>query len=345
MKRLIIYAPNIHLGGGKTLLTALLGSGESDAAVLVTDSRMALDTEPQVASWRKVKPSVLSRLQAEFWLSRTATENDVVLCFGNLPPIFKSRARVVVFMQNRYLICNASLTSLNLRTRVRLRIERLWFHRFSRNVHRFIVQTPSMKAALEQTLGTGQAADIQIKPFVDTLAGYSRRSEAIRTTYSGADFVYVASGDAHKNHRCLIDAWRLLAQDGLFPTLVLTIDKGSFVDLCDWIGEQSRKFDLRINNLGVIAPSEVARLYASSGALIYPSVFESFGLPLIEARQAGLPIIASEMEYVRDILDPVETFDPASPRSIAHAVKRFKGVKENALRLENASGFLMYVSN
>lgn len=271
-----------------------------------------------------------------------------MLCFGNLPPIFKSRARVVVFLHNRYLVSDMSLAGLGLRTRIRLRLERLWFKRFSRNVDEFLVQTPSMKSDLEKTLGidftAARSVAINIKPVIDSKAGYARRGEENRTVFSGPDFVYVASGDAHKNHRCLIHAWCLLAQDGLFPTLVLTIDSGNFSDLCDWIAEQSRVFNLRISNRGVIKAQEIIELYASSGALIYPSVFESFGLPLIEARQAGLPIIASEMDYVRDILDPADTFDPSSPKSIARAVKRFKGVDENSLALENASGFLAYVS-
>ena len=348
MKRLFIYAPNIHQGGGKTLLAALLGITQFNAVFLVTDSRMTFAVEPKVAHWRKVTPSVQARLQTEFWLSKIATKDDVVLCFGNLPPIFKSRARVVVFLHNRYLVSGMSLTGLSLRTRTRLRLERLWFRHFSRNVDEFLVQTPSMKSALERTLGvacnTASSVAINIKPVVDSMAGYARRGEASRAVFSGSDFVYVASGDAHKNHRHLIDAWCLLAQEGFFPSLVLTIDSGSFADLCNWITEQSRVFKLRISNLGVIGTQEVAELYASSGALIYPSVFESFGLPLIEARQVGLPIIASEMDYVRDILDPADTFDPTSPTSIARAVKRFKGLDEDSLGLLDASGFLAYVS-
>ena len=64
-------------------------------------------------------------------------------------------------------------------------------------------------------------------------------------------------------------------------------------------------------------------LYASAGALVFPSLGESFGLPLIEARQAGLSILAPELDYVRDVCEPAQTFDPQSATSIARAVKRF----------------------
>jgi glycosyltransferase involved in cell wall biosynthesis len=71
---------------------------------------------------------------------------------------------------------------------------------------------------------------------------------------------------------------------------------------------------------------------------------ESFGLPLIEARQAGLPILASELDYVRDIVDPEESFDPFSARSIVRAVTRFMGVEQAALPLGNAADLLAYLA-
>ena len=64
---------------------------------------------------------------------------------------------------------------------------------------------------------------------------------------------------------------------------------------------------------------------------------------MIEARQAGLPIIASELDYVRDLIDPEESFDPNSPRSIALAVKRLMMKEEPALSLQNPEGFLRQI--
>ena len=58
-------------------------------------------------------------------------------------------------------------------------------------------------------------------------------------------------------------------------------------------------------------------------AVIYPSYCESFGIPLIEAQKSKTPIISSELDYVRDVCVPVETFDPNSPKSISNAVLRY----------------------
>jgi glycosyltransferase involved in cell wall biosynthesis len=80
---------------------------------------------------------------------------------------------------------------------------------------------------------------------------------------------------------------------------------------------------VRIQNLGELQHERLIAIYQTCGALIYPSCFESFGLPLIEARRAGLAVLAPELDYVRDIIDPEETFEPRSPVSIARAVKRY----------------------
>jgi glycosyltransferase involved in cell wall biosynthesis len=87
----------------------------------------------------------------------------------------------------------------------------------------------------------------------------------------------------------------------------------------------------------------IASLYQSSSALIYPSRTESFGLPLIEAMDYGLPILASELDYVRDVVVPVETFNPDSPVSIARAVRRFLGKAESTVQHHSADTFLAEV--
>jgi glycosyltransferase involved in cell wall biosynthesis len=96
---------------------------------------------------------------------------------------------------------------------------------------------------------------------------------------------------------------------------------------------------LKIYNVGVLSHDDVLLLYKKSGALIFPSKLESLGLPLIEARRAGLAILASELDYVRDVLDPDEVFDPDSPVSIARAVKRFLGIEQPPLPLVSAKQF------
>jgi glycosyltransferase involved in cell wall biosynthesis len=96
---------------------------------------------------------------------------------------------------------------------------------------------------------------------------------------------------------------------------------------------------LRVSNNSV--PSgQISGLYAQCGALIYPSLFESFGLPLLEARLAGVPILAAERDYVRDVITPAVSFDPESSLSIARAVMRYEGWGEEPPMPGDAASFL-----
>jgi glycosyltransferase involved in cell wall biosynthesis len=53
---------------------------------------------------------------------------------------------------------------------------------------------------------------------------------------------------------------------------------------------------------------------------IYPSLFESFGLPLIEAANYNCKVIASDLFYTHEIIEPSLTFDPYSTESISNAI-------------------------
>jgi glycosyltransferase involved in cell wall biosynthesis len=343
-RKLFVHATNIHAGGGRSLLYALLQQLAYDSGVVaLLDKRMATpDKLPLNLKVKRVKPSIWQRFRAEWWLAQNAQPQDTVLCFGNLPPLFRLRGHVLVFLQNRYLVDDVELDAFPLKTRLRLWIERLWLSGRMENADEFIVQTPSMKRLLEAR--TNGKIQVSVLPFMANHEEYVRRMPPLgMQKEKGSEFLYVASGEPHKNHRQLIEAWCLLALDGAFPALKLTLDKAHFADLCDWMGQKIEQYSLNVENVGNVPHAQVRQLYDRAGALIYPSTFESFGLPLIEAMQAGLPVLASELDYVRDVLDPEQTFDPESAVSIARAVKRFMGIEEQPLPLQDAEGFMRHI--
>jgi glycosyltransferase involved in cell wall biosynthesis len=340
-RRLFIHATNVHQGGGKALLLSLVEALQCiTSAVFCLDERMKLPDSLVGLPINRVRPSILHRFMAERWLARQVQVGDTVLCFGNLPPLFKLRGRVTVFLQNRYLVDDVALDTFPFRTRLRLQMERWWLAARMSNVDGFIVQTPSMKRLLEART----VVPVQMLPFMTRHEGYTRRFSGQGTRSDAEfDFLYIASGEPHKNHRRLIEAWCLLADQGLFPSLRLTLDKRGFAELCGWMERKIARYHLNVENLGQLPHETVIASYGLAGALIYPSTFESFGLPLIEARQAGLPILASELDYVRDVIDPEETFNPHSAVSIARAVRRYWGKEEATLPLRDATAFLEYI--
>jgi len=343
MRKLIIHATNISQGGGKSLLSALLGALPRGVEVLAQlDNRMLLPADTSdIPKIRFVRSSIWKRLLAEWWLAKNVRSSDLVICFGSLAPLFKLKGRTSVFIQNRYLIEKKSLAEFRLRTRLRLTFERVWLAMTASNADEFIVQTPAMKTALLLS-GLVKAQPVRVRPFIGVPEGYQRAANLQKNNHVGKayDFIYVASGEPHKNHRQLVEAWCLLAEQNLFPSLCLTLDENASAELCAWINVKKNNYGLRLKNVGCIPHDQVLALYPQAQALIYPSRFESFGLPLIEASQAGLAVVAAELDYVRDVLDPAQSFDPDSPGSIARAVKRHMGVEEPALPLTDAKKFL-----
>jgi glycosyltransferase involved in cell wall biosynthesis len=152
------------------------------------------------------------------------------------------------------------------------------------------------------------------------------------------DFIYVSDGLPHKNHHALFAAWTLLSEEGIRPTLAITLSLNDR-DALDALEAAQQKGVSSISNLGRLGRVEIDAAYRQSGALIFPSLTESFGLPLIEARERHLPILAGELDYVRDVCVPVESFDPRSPRSIARAVKRHLGYSSQPLDPMSATRF------
>ena len=339
--KLIVHAVNIHVGGGKSLLLALLNALPADIPVLITlDVRLELPAIlPANLCIIRVAPTIGARFAAEKKLTQLAQAGDLVLCFGNLPPWFKLAGHVLTFVQNRYLIDTVSLKSFSWKTRLRLLCERLWLACKANNVDEFLVQTPSMQRVFNAS-GRARGRQIHVLPFSNISQGYCRNFNTLLPKSPLPTFIYVASGEPHKNHRNLVAAWCLLAQEGIFPSLKLTLAQSANQKLCRWLDHQIKSFQLKVENLGMLSHADVQGQYAKAQALIFPSVFESFGLPLIEARQAGLAVLASELDYVRDVVDPEEAFDPASPISIAQAVKRFLGLANAPLPLLDARAFL-----
>jgi glycosyltransferase involved in cell wall biosynthesis len=338
VRQIIIHAPNVHIGGGLTLLTELISAWpEGMRFIAVLDARCKHVLKlPLSSSIVWTNASIRSRIASELELSRLANGADrVVVCFNGLPPIFRCRCNVICFVQNVLFVTKVSLKSFPTRVRIRLLLERWWFKWFSSNVTTFLVQTQVMLDELRKTVpnhGSSKIMPFAPLPLVETICSVS--------DVSSFDFIYIASGEPHKNHKLLLDAWELLALDGIFPSLALTVDETVYPDIAKILLRYRNAFGGNVTNLGAIDNSQVSQLYVTAGALIYPSFYESFGLPLFEAKQHGLDIIASERDYVRDVVNPKETFNPESARSIKSSVKRYLALVDTPVEVVSGSEFL-----
>ncbi|MEO1945506.1 MAG: hypothetical protein ABGY11_14485, partial [Candidatus Thioglobus sp.] len=206
IKQFVLYAPNVHVGGGKVLLQSLLLSWPKSKKLLVfLDMRANGDFKlPDNSQVVWVSASLSSRLSAEICLFKNLTNEDVVLCFHGLPPLLPVSGRVWVFQQNRNLLGLNPLSQFPLRIKLRLALERFVSRAFRNRVTNYIVQTPTMKRLLSEWYSGSterSKVDIHVFPFMDQIV--VQANEVIRD--KKWDFVYVADGTAHKNHRLLLD--------------------------------------------------------------------------------------------------------------------------------------------
>jgi glycosyltransferase involved in cell wall biosynthesis len=265
-------------------------------------------------------------------LAQFSAHGDRVLCFHGLPPLFPNEGEILVFQQNRNHFGMVQLDAFSWKTRQRIRFEQFVAYVFRRRCASYWVQTPSMAQSLKKWYGD-ESVEVHVLPFLMPVASANAPGAPQR------DFIYVADGEGHKNHRRLIEAWVILAKQNVFPTLALTLSRRDS-SLLAWIHSMIERYDLRVSNLGQLPHEALVAEYVHSNALIFPSVSESFGLPLLEARELGLRIVASELDFVRDVCEPIETFDPYAPVSIARAVRRFLGHRESVVEPVSASLFL-----
>lgn len=325
-RKILLSAFGIHAGGGLVLLEALIKGLSGSLKAASFDCRFAVDAS-LISSGARVeytRRSFIARILALLRLSRMAAPGDTLLCFNSLPPLIKSKGRVIVFVHAPHFVDAHRGINYSKLTALRLKIERLWFKLGIGNCDEIWVQTEVMQDAVHSQY---PFAVIKVIPLVDD--ALAERLSVLpvvmaRPKADAAKFTFFFPADAvgHKNHENLLRAWKILAEKNRRPKLLLTL-RPEEIELIKERAQLHGSMEISLVNLGWLSRDEVLTQISKSSALIFPSRAETFGLPMLEARALGIPIVASERDFVRDICMPFQTFDPDSPRSIAMAVLRF----------------------
>ena len=129
-------------------------------------------------------------------------------------------------------------------------------------------------------------------------------------------FLIVSSKSSHKNLSGVIQATRLLGEVGIKFVVVggkySKVFKSEDYELPPWVEQ-----------VGVLDDAELAALYRGAMGLIFPSLYEGFGLPPLEAMACGCPVIASRAASLPEVCgDAVLYCDPCDPADIARQIQR-----------------------
>jgi len=149
-------------------------------------------------------------------------------------------------------------------------------------------------------------------------------------------FFYPANFWPHKNHEALLVAYRLYAYAAgsrAWP-LVFTGQPDERMKLLREI-RGGLGVTERVVFLGHLDDATFAVLWSRAGALVFPSLHEGFGIPLLEAMRFGVPIIAANATSLPEIGgDACLYVDPCDPRGMADALRRIairEGLREELI--------------
>ena len=143
--------------------------------------------------------------------------------------------------------------------------------------------------------------------------------------------LYPARLWAHKNHMRLLEAFAVVRRGR--PDLRLVLTGGGLEKLPVPDG---------VEVLGNVSSEALAQLYRRASCLVFPSLYEGFGLPPLEAMASGCPVAASNAAALPEICgDAAVLFDPLDPAAIAagvlEALERANDLRPRGL--ERARGF------
>jgi glycosyltransferase involved in cell wall biosynthesis len=158
------------------------------------------------------------------------------------------------------------------------------------------------------------------------LERYRLEPARVRTIHSGIDharftpderrrepfLLYPANRWRHKNHERLFAAFALIRRERPELRLVLT-----------GTGHDGGPLPAGAESRGHVTPDALVHLYRSAACLVFPSLYEGFGLPPLEAMACGCPVAVSNATSLPEVCgDAAEYFDPLSPEDMAAAIVR-----------------------
>ena len=131
-------------------------------------------------------------------------------------------------------------------------------------------------------------------------------------------FFYPAITWPHKNHEVILRALAILKTErGVTPHVFFTGSSAGHRSILDRLAQ-----DLRVGNqlhfLGFVSSTELQGIFRSATAMLFPSKFEGFGLPILEAFHAQLPVLSSDATTLPEVArDGARYFDPDSPEELS----------------------------
>jgi glycosyltransferase involved in cell wall biosynthesis len=252
--------------------------------------------------WKKINIRKVGQLRGNLWEQIELpffAKDGLLFSPANIGPFFHGRQVVTIHDASIYAYPDAYSKTFRLKydltykhlARVAKKI--LTVSEFSKREIHHHLDIPLEK--IECVLSGGDHF-IEITPDKDIVSRYNLDKNSY--------FLGVSSQSKHKNLQGLISAFQLLDREDINLLLV----GGQFSSV---FRNNNQQLPKNVIHLGFVNDSELSALFRNAKALIFPSFYEGFGLPLLEAMSVGCPVICSNTSSLPEIGgDAVLYFDP-----------------------------------
>ena len=265
--------------------------------------------------WRlPAYPALLARLLFHYsqeWNFRRYVKNyDIYHEAGFFPFLSPSHVRVI------FTIHDLSIFRFpQYHPRERVLYCQIFLSRRCQNVSQFLTISDFSKGEMKKFLNIPNEKTSVTHEGFDALAFHPRSVEAVGGFLSERAlpekyFIFVGSGDPRKNIGIIPEA---LDRAGLYVPLVVA----------GWSGWSKNASWERVRFLGYVDDDDLARLYSGALALIFPSRYEGFGLPVLEAMACGCPVVTTREASMPEVAGDAALYmnDPDDLEGLAAMLK------------------------
>jgi len=184
----------------------------------------------------------------------------------------------------------------------------------------------TLNVPLEKITVTYQA------PFVSQNAATHGTQEVLQKYSITKPYImYVGAAYPHKNLEGLLKAWELFEKKYGEKYQLVLVGKENFfyTKLKNTVLPHYKN----VIYTGFVGDDDLAPLYKGSTLYVFPSLYEGFGLPPLEAMAQGIPVVSSNKSCLPEVLqDAALYFEPEKPEEMADTI--YKGISDEAVRAE-----------
>jgi glycosyltransferase involved in cell wall biosynthesis len=325
---LLIDALYVNNGGGKILLDILIGRVRSQniEVMYLLDSRIADEYVAKgLENATYLRSSLIMRY---FFYLKNKAKITSVLSFGNIPPTIKLDCPTYTYFHNVLYIENKF--SPGLAPNLLFEFKKIVIQLLKKNTSKWVVQSNYIKTKLSHQWNINNN-DIFVMPIFENSNErlFDKKQENLGNKF--IKFLYISDGHLYKNHFRLLNAFCRYNVFNPQSSLTLTIGD-NYISLKQEI-VKLKKAGINIIDKGIISKKMVDIEYDKANILLYPSLYESFGLGLIEGAMHRLPIIAANLPYVYEAINPNAVFDPFSADSIYEQMVKSGNIINNSAEI------------